>query len=708
MKNVKPILVWTLILLGGLAVAWAKEKTPTAKIKVEGLGLIENRATSASIRRLWGEQLGPELNTNQIEDAALFIASNLTPKGYQRPTIMVEAELADGSTKKFPIDTTLMNAPPPALRAKSVHFEVNRGVRSYLKDVTIEGLDTLGKNAARDFFFSEVALIGGKAARAYSPSRVERSADAIESTLRQRGYAEATVKVVETREDQKTGEVVVKVQVNQGSRWELSSIQFQNEGPDLSELDSIKARKGGPWSVFRGQDLAEEIRHAYYKKGYPDVRVRIETKAGAPAGEVRPVEIIAHVHPGMQVGIGEVKFTGQQRTRESVLRRRVQLGPGDPLNPLELDKARYRLGRLGIFHSVDLSYQPPDGPVRDPVFVLLEEKPFEMNLMGGYGSYERLRGGVELIQRNVFGRAHQSRLQLVESFKSSRADYTYTVPEIFGESIDGSAKLFGLQRQERAFLRQEFGGTMTLKRTLPFLGADGTIGYTRQVLRKKNSELASSGDPGSEGDSAADSQDNVASIDLTLTHDGRDNPLRPRRGFRWYTQAELADHRLGGQVDYQRIEMGASYHTSWGRGRWIHAGISHGFVTTQGSDTGIVPTNKLFFPGGESSIRGYREGDAAPRNAGGTKFIGAKTYLLMNLELEQALTKDWSVVLFTDGLGEAASIRKYPSDTELVSVGLGLRYQTLIGPVRLEYGYNARKRPEDTKGTLHFSVGVPF
>lgn len=709
MKNVKSLLGWILVLLLGLAVAWAKEKTPTAKIKVDGLGVIENRATAAAIRRLWGEQLGPELNTNQIEDAALFIASNLSPKGYQRPTIIVEAELADGSVKKFPVDTTLINAPPPALRAKSVHFEVNRGVRSYLKDVIIEGLDTLSKNAARDFFFNEVALIGGKAARAYSPGRVERSADAIESTLRQRGYAEATVKVVDTQEDQKTGEVVIKVQVTEGSRWELSSIHLENDGPDLPELDPIKARKGGPWSVFRGQDLAEEIRHVYYKKGYPDVRVRIETKAGAPVGEVRPVEIVAHVHPGMQVGIGQVKFTGQQRTRESVLRRRVQLGPGDPLNPLELDKARYRLGRLGIFHSVDLSYQPPDGPVRDPVFALSEEKPFEVNLMGGYGSYERLRGGVELIQRNVFGRAHQSRLQLVESLKSSRADYTYTVPEIFGESIDGSAKLFGLQRQERSFLRQEFGGTVTLKRTLPGLGADGTIGYTRQVLRKKNSTLASDQEEdAADQDSTTKSQDNVASIDLSLTHDGRDNPLRPRRGFRWYTQAELADHRLGGQVDYQRFEMGASYHTSWGRGRWIHAGLSHGFIITQGSSSGKIPDNKRFFPGGESSIRGYREGDASPRIADGTKFVGAKTYLLMNLELEQALTKDWSVVLFSDGLGEAASIRKYPADTELVSVGLGLRYQTLIGPVRLEYGYNAKKRPEDTKGTLHFSVGVPF
>jgi len=700
MKRGRLILIAVLVLFCGLAVTWAKDKIPSAKVKVRGLGWIEDRTTRSAIERLWGEKLGPELDTNQIEDAALFIASNLAPKGYQRPTITVKAALVDGSVKKFPVDTTLMNAPPPSLRAKSVYFDVDRGVRSYLKDVTVEGLDTLSKTAAREYFFSEVALVGGKAARAYSPGRVERSADAIESTLRQRGYAEATVKVVETHEDQKTGEVVVKVRVNQGARWDLSSVRLEIEGPDLPELASIKARKGVPWSTFRGQDLAEEIRHAYYKKGYPDVRVKIETNPGPPVDNVRPVEVVAHVHTGMQVGIGQVKFTGQQRTRESVLRRRVQIGPGDPLNPLELDKARYRLGRLGIFNSVDLSYQPPDGPVRDPVFTLSEQKPLETNLMAGYGSYERLRGGVEVIQRNVFGRAHQSRLQLVQSFKSSRVNYTYSVPEIFGESVDGSAKLFGLRREESAFRREEFGSTITLKRNLPFLGADGTVGYTYQSLRN-NDPGVSSADPNLR-------HTRVASIDLSLTHDGRDNPLRPRKGFRWYTQAELAQRQLGGQTDYQRIELGASYHTSWGRGRWIHAGLSHGFITTFGASGGNLIVNKLFFPGGESSIRGYREGEAAPREGFPPKFVGQKTYALLNLELEQALTKDWSVILFTDDLGEATSIRHYPFDTELVTVGLGLRYQTLIGPVRLEYGYNAKKRPEDTKGTLHFSIGVPF
>ena len=130
-------------------------------------------------------------------------------------------------------------------------------------------------------------------------------------------------------------------------------------------------------------------------------------------------------------------------------------------------------------------------------------------------------------------------------------------------------------------------------------------------------------------------------------------------------------------------------------------------MTTVGTTDSTLPVNKLFFPGGDNSIRGYQEGEAAPVNADG-KFVGAKSYLLMNLELEQALTTKWSMVLFADALGTAVRLANYPFDQKLYSVGLGLRYQTIIGPLRVEYGRNIDPRPRDPSGSLLFSVGFPF
>ncbi|AOS44102.1 Surface antigen [Lacunisphaera limnophila] len=65
-------------------------------------------------------------------------------------------------------------------------------------------------------------------------------------------------------------------------------------------------------------------------------------------------------------------------------------------------------------------------------------------------------------------------------------------------------------------------------------------------------------------------------------------------------------------------------------------------------------------------------------------------------------------MLFGDALGTAASLRDYPSTDTLYAAGLGLRYQTIIGPVRLEYGRNLNPRPLDPSGTLLFSIGYPF
>jgi outer membrane protein assembly factor BamA len=447
-------------------------------------------------------------------------------------------------------------------------------------------------------------------------------------------------------------------------------------------------------------DLTERVRQAYYAKGYADVQVRLQPEAGEATPEGRRSVVIAvQIEPGPLVRIGEVRFEGNNHTVLSILRKRVSVKSGDPLNPVLLEGSRYRLSRLGIFDEVNLHYDPSDGEVRNPIFALREGPAYEMNLLAGYGSYEQLRGGVEFRQMNLFGHAHQSRLELVESMKSTRGEYTYAVPGLFGELVDGSARAYGLEREEIAFIRQEYGGNMTLKRKIPWINADGSVGYSFESLNNSDSELMTS-----ETDST---KVTVASIDLGLNCDRRDSMLRPRRGYRWFFQVELANDALGGESNYERFELGCSAHFALGKWQYAHISFTHGVITDYGNKNEVVPVNKLFFPGGDNSIRGYQEGEAAPKGPDGL-FIGAKTYALLNLECEQVLTKSWSAVVFLDTLGTAVELADYPFDEVLYSVGAGIRYQTLVGPVRLEYGYNLNPRPGDPSGTWLLSVGFPF
>jgi outer membrane protein insertion porin family len=702
-SSVTGIWILAVALLIGLllppAFARQHDKIKHADIVVKGLGWWGDREQRATLGRLLGAERGETLDANGIEDAAFLLISSVVERGYLKPTIEIGVTKRDGETSSFTFDSSLESALPRPLEGTRIVFKVREGVHYRFREVKIEGLRVLKEDIAREYFLGEKVLIR-RGASDYSPAHLSRAIEGLQEELRRQGYADAVVRAADVQVDEHSGEVDVRVEVVEGPRWQVRDLHIDSVTP-TNPRDAAEFRKfvGQPWSPFWQQDVASAIRNSFYKRGYPDVAVHLTRASDASVAGTIAVDVTAHVESGPAVHIGKVRFEGQKITQEKVLERRVDTLPGKLLNPLEVDQARFRLGRLGVFQSVDVHYEPATGPVRDPVFSVKEGRDLETNLLLGYGSYEKLRGGVELRQFNLFGRAHQTRLLLVESMKSSRGEYTYTVPELFGESLDGSARLFGLKRQETSFLRQEYGGTLSMSTHLHSLGANATVGYTYQSLSSLNSTLNTS--------AADQKQVNAASIDVGLVRDRRDDPLRPRRGYRWFLQDETASHYFGGSVDYQRLEFGGSYHTSMGRGRWLHLGLNHGVIMTFGGSDVNLPVNKRFFPGGDNSIRGYSSGLAAPVGADG-KFIGAKSYLLANIELEQALTAKWSVVTFYDALGTAVRLADYPFGEHLSSVGLGFRYQTLIGPLRVEYGRNINPRPIDPGGTLLFSIGFPF
>jgi outer membrane protein insertion porin family len=695
------------MLLAGLAALAVKApasdapKPTKAKVQVSGVGWWRDRELRQTLERLLGEERREIIQTNAIEDATVILLSTLNQDGYLKATVEVAVTTTDGERRIYHLNAAMDEPLPRNLQATRVEFQLHRGVRYYLKDVRIEGVTALAVKAAESFFRAENTFSLFGKPTAYAPTRLKRSAENLREELRRHGFAEADVRATADRVDDKTGGVEVRVVAVEHAKWEVSSLRYEIS-------DQVAAPAGLPqgngrlvWSRFWEQDTASAIRRMFYREGYPDVKVSLVATPAPEANGKRDVAVVAKVTPGTQVRVGAIKFEGNQRTRTSVLEKRVQVAPGDLLNPPLLERSRYRLTRLGVFKAVDLRYEPADGPKRDAVFVLKEGRRWESSLLFGYGSYEQLRAGVEWRQYNLFGRAHESRMTFVQSMKSTRGEYNYTVPELFGESIDGNARVFGLLRDERSFQRQEYGGSLTLKRALPWLGqgAEVTAGYTYQALRNKNNDLATSG---------VDNKQLIsAGLELSLTQDRRDNPLRPRHGYRWFLRSESSSPSLGGEADYQQAEMGMSYHTGWGRGRWIHAGLTHGLVTTWGASDTLLPVNERFYPGGENSIRGYQSGEAAPRGPDG-RFLGAKSYVLLNLEFEQALTSSWSLVLFGDALGTAAKLADYPFNEKLYSVGIGIRYQTLIGPARLEYGRNLNPRQGDPGGTLHLSLGFPF
>lgn len=680
-----------------------KEKPPEpkpAKVKVSGYHFFGNFELKRMLKLLEAEGRKPEFfDANFIEDSAVLLMSRLTQDGFLRPEVSAQITLADGRKISYRWRQLIEEPLPRPLLAKRVQFILKRGVRYFYKQVEFEGLKSLKTKEALNYFQQTAALVSLKRYRIYSPAQLKRSLDNLSEVLERKGFRQVKVSVAHLAQDDRTGAVRLRVKIDEGLKSIVRSVReeiFSAETNAPSQITVLHPQK--PFSPIWEQDFVQGLKTNFYHHGFPDTAVKLSTVKQEQQTNSIQVDLRAQVQTGPQIHLGGVGFEGAKKTKESVMRRRVRLKPGELLDVIQVERSRYRLSRLGVFDSVGVRYDLSDEEKRNVIFLVKESKELEASMLFGFGTYELLRVGFEIDQHNIFGRAHNAHFRVAQSFKSTSGDYIYTLPEFIGEDVNVFFNASALRRQEISFLREEYGGGVGAEKFFRSISTDLSVRYNYQLLTASETKV----------DVAAGLRSaQVSGFIIDVKHDRRDHPLYPRRGYKIFGNFEVASAALGGEVDYQRFEMNSSYHFGVGGGRWLHFALNHGFVFTDRAPQFDLPFNKRFFPGGENSVRGYTQGEAAPRNAQGL-VIGAESYLLGTIELEQELTPKLSLVTFVDSVGLARDIKNYPVSEVLISVGGGLGWKTLIGPVRLEYGYNLRQRAHDPIGTVQFSVGFPF
>lgn len=686
-------------LIGSLCLGGA---SLSAEIKVKGAGWWTDRALQRALGELEAINDSDLVTANAVEDAVFFVMSAVADDGYLRPEVEATIERESGEVITHRFDVNFMDLLPRPLRGRAVSLEVKQGVRYTFGELQISGGDAvISTEKVRKLLIPRTGLLARTADSIFTPTKLRKGLEQVQLELDRAGYAENEVRVGEERHNHETGEVEVDLVIEPGARWRIRAVRIAG-GVELAPPPlSAEALAGKIWTASIEQDLVEQYRRTYYKAGYPDVRFATKQEFGEGENGERAVTVVMEIEAGEKVHMAPSEFAGTDRVKTAVLARRVELNSGEPLNPLEVEEARRRLQRLQALRRVGIRYVTKSDGRRAPVFDLVARDPWEVSLLGGFGSYEQVRAGFEVKGNNLFQRSHQLRIEGIASVKSLRGEMVYTVPELFGEAVDGNVRLFGLDREEFSFQRREYGGSVGVsRRNLPWIHAEGIVNYTFQELANGQNVLATH-----QTDLETTS---TASLTLGMRRDKRDNPLLPRKGQRWTAQVEIADQSLGGDAAFQRIELGWSWHKPLTDSSWIHAGFGHGTILTLGEpDDAKLPVNKRFFPGGENSYRGLQSGEAVTRDTAGA-LVGAKSFTLLNVEYELGLTQRISAVAFWDALGVTSKIAELPWDDTLHAIGVGVRYNTVIGPVRLEYGHNLNPREWDPSGTLHFSIGYPF
>ncbi len=689
------LMVWRGI---GAEAAAAVEKPKPPKLVIRGLGLLDNRKLKRTIQQTYPEEKRDQpYDANFIEDSFVILRNQLQVDGFQEAVIHAELTLVDGEILELDWDGKSELEVPRPLAVRKAYFKADEGPLFHYTTFEIEGLTAIPAEQATGFFFKTDMLLKRDRNRRFSTAQLSRSLANLRQELVNLGYSEAVVALANpVEQDLATGDVHVRIKVEQGKMHHVSrvEVQFMDDAAKAVET-ATELKLDAPWSPIWQQDFTMSLRNEQFRLGRPDARAIMERVSSNVVDGVVQEELKAVVEPGEEVRLGEVKFEGQKKTRLSWLEKKGKI-EGPLLDRLKVDAARERLSQQGVFDFVGVRYEPPTGPERDVVFELNEGKRIDFSLLAGYGSYDQFFGGAELDQYNLWGVGHNAKLRGMLSTKTANAVYTYSIPEFLTRNLSLFANADGLLRQELTFKREEIKTAIGLRKVFPVSRFQVGARYSYQFLKTQDSPDAISNDEFVR----------VAAIILDAQLERRDNPLAPRKGYRLYGNVEIANPVLGSQAEYELLQIGASGHVPINRSLVLHAALQHGVIFSP--DPAVdIPFNKRYLNGGENSVRGYKQGGASPYNTQGQQ-LGAETFLLGNLELEQYLTERWSVVAFIDGVGNSADLSQYPFNEVLWSVGGGIRWNTIIGPVRAEYGYNLDPRSFDPVGTLHIAIGFPF
>lgn len=696
-RQIQRILGLTLLLLGSLAARGVE-------LEVDGVGWLSDRRIATVMQEvLFGDDGDDTLRQFDVEDALLVINGELIRRGFLEPEITIALYRGEEEMLRYRWQPEQPRDLPELSAVTRLAFFVETGTRSYFEEVGFDGLHTIPEAEARSYFYPENALFVARSEKAFSPGALNNGIGSLTLRLAQAGYPEARVRRERVDRDPETGATRVSLIVEEGPLHNWGTVRYEwAEGSEPADETGLPPEivPEGHYSRDAEQDLAVGLRNRFLAAGYPDVGIASERNITGEGPGQKSVSLVYRVTPGPRVRLAGVEFRGLEDTSPDFARSRTALRTDDWLSRLDVDRARSRLGRLGIFDQMSVSLEPPEDPeARTVLFRVEEGLQREINLLAGYGSYEQARVGAEMRFYNVFGRAHQGLIRLRQSMKSSAGQLSYSVPDLPWILERGQVRLQGLLREEVSFRREEVAVAIGVEQRFFGDQLNFITEYSLQSLRAEGVDS---------DEVVGDESARVGSITFGLTWDRRDRIVSPQNGFDLHSEVELASPVLGSEAHFQRLLFGGSYHLTLREGTLrLHFGFEHGILARAWADESELPFNKRFFPGGENSIRGYQSGEAAPRDSDGL-LVGAETFTVGHAEVEFSVLRSLSVVFFLDGLHQARDLDDYPGDTTLWSAGGGLRYATPLGPLRLEYGHNLNPRGEDPSGTLHLSIGFPF
>ena len=671
-----------------------------------------------------------------LEDAAFRIADHLRQLGYWK------AEVAPPDRREQDGQLTIV-------------FTVKRGS---LYHVAPGGVEISGNLAVSPEELKPLLRL--EAGEPFVASQLSAIEGAIQQLYRTRGFARVDI----ASGVNEVGEGLVKpvILIKEGPRIIVGAVAITgNEAIPAERLRPVL--RLAPGQTYYGPDVArdrEALTSFYLDEGYGSIAVSVApTQPVAVEGGAR-ADITFKIVEGPQTIIEHIFITGNARTKDAVIRRELQIEEGRPLGQAALTESRRRLSSLGLFRRIQISAISHGDPrVRDVVVAVEEAQQTTIGYGGGLqvdrvlrsvdtGTTTRERyelsprGFFEIGRRNLGGRNRS--INLFSRFglrpnpdETSRNPFGFSEYRVVGTYREPKALSYGdltataaIEQGVRTgfnFSRKGFNAELGHRLTPTMRGSARYSFGTTHIF---DNQLL-------EGDDPLEvltvdrvfPQVRLSSFSAAVSRDTRDDPLEPQRGTFLSADGTIAARAIGSEVGFTKMFVQGFYFRNLGKPQLVFAGgarlgLARAFVRIVEEVTpgGVVvpvavrdlPAAERFFAGGDTTIRGYALDSVGVEETITSEGFprGGDAEIILNAELRAPLFSDFGAVLFIDGGNVFADAAHLDLSRVRGSVGVGARYRSPIGPIRIDLGFKLDRRILGTqlepRYALHFSIGHAF
>lgn len=442
-------------------------------------------------------------------------------------------------------------------------------------------------------------------------------------------------------------------------------------------------------SVFNSKLLTQDIQHlneALAREGY------LFSKVSDAFVQDQGSKINIEVTEGV---VAEVRIEGLKKTKEKVVRRELSVKAGEIYDNKKIVRDLQRIYNLGFFEEVKRDHLPGKTPEEIVLVIqVVEQKTGRAGVGAGYSSLNGLVGFVNLSQNNFQGSG--KRVYLKTEFGGVQ---TYEVG-YFDPWLNNKPQSFGIDLYNTKYTRNLYDSGNTLTE-YDERRKGGAITLGRRIRRDvdlsfrfRDEDVKLTPTDSTATAPAGIFNGRLQTFAAIIDKDTRDNRFRPTKGVHDSLWIETTGGVLKGPNQYTKYMLALRRYFPISQNKKTTIAIqSVGGQTTIGE--GFVPIYDMFSIGGSDTVRGYEE----------REFLGTKVFYA-NLELRQNFGKSFDAVVFYD-LGSAWGTdynRKKLSFDMKQGFGVGIRLQTPLGPVALDYG----KATDRSEGTTYINFGSSF